>query len=266
MWAINWCFCHNGQVPLFEDHPNYQLGVRRSDDGNNSTINHQQQEQQRYYNPIGTTDSEATFCAILNALRNEFLTTMPSLPVLYEKIQSLCTEIVEYNPTGTILNFLLTCGPYVMWVYSWPGKRPGSTVWNGLYYSVRDQSANISDEDIDVMVSVKNNDDNGTKQQNMASNGNQQTINGKYSSENRNNICIVATKPLTTDDDWIELKPGELILLDEGIPNVTPTELFRVELQGHGMSNDGKVLNPPKLQEDMRRYAINPEYFVGSGI
>ena len=34
-----------------------------------------------FYHPIGDTDSEAVFCAILNALRAEF-NELPTLPVL----------------------------------------------------------------------------------------------------------------------------------------------------------------------------------------
>jgi hypothetical protein len=54
------------------------------------------------------------------------------------RLQSLCHEIVDYNQDETILNFLLTCGPHVLWVYSWPGSRPGSNFWNGLHYTVHE--------------------------------------------------------------------------------------------------------------------------------
>lgn len=96
---MNWCFAHNGEVPLFEDHPDHFLGDASGE---------------RFYYPVGNTDSEAAFCAILNALRAEFTDSMPSLPVLYEKLQKLCQEIVEYDKQGTILNFLLLCGPHIL--------------------------------------------------------------------------------------------------------------------------------------------------------
>jgi len=222
MWAFNWCFAHNGQVPLFVDHPDHFLGNVMGD---------------RTFVPIGNTDSEATFCAILNALRAEFTDHMPSLPVLYEKLQSLCQEIVDYDPKGTILNFLLTCGPHVLWVYSWPGARPGSKVWNGLHYTVRTNGM-TGDESNDMFVSVKSPD----------------------------LVSIVATAPLTEDETWIELQPGELVVLDEGIPYVTARELFNVELHGHGLNNAGKVLNPPPLIEDMKLYQFEPDFFVAGGI
>lgn len=227
MWALNWCFCHNGQVPLFDDHPSHVLGDVQGE---------------RFYYPVGETDSERTFCAILNALRAQFPDTMPSLPDLFAALQALCREIVDYDRNNTILNFLLTCGPHVLWVYSWPGKRPGSDVWNGLHYVVRtaNDTTNYSDEDISVRFPRLIEDDSS--------------------------ICIVATKPLADHTDWIELNAGELVVLDNGIPYVTARDLFHVELKGHGLNNYGKALRRPRLEEDMRRYQFDPNFFVGDGI
>lgn len=201
---------------------------------------------ERVYFPIGDTDSEAVFCALLNALRAEFPDTMPSLPVLYESLQKLCRQIVKYDPKGTILNFLLTCGPHVLWVYSWPGKRPGSKVWNGLHYTVRSNTTQLTDTDYSFDIRVGG-------------------ANGRESC--CNSCCIVATKPLTHDEEWLELKPGELILFDNGLPHVSAVELFKVEIDGHGLDHDGRAtIQPPRLEEDMRRYALQPEYFVAGGI
>jgi len=225
MWGIQWCFCHNGQVPLLEDHPNHFLGDIQGE---------------RVFFPVGNTDSEAVFCALLNALRAQFTDTMPSLPVLYESLQELCKEVVDYDRKETILNFMLTCGPHVLWVYSWPGRRPGSQVWNGLHYAVRGTSTNLGDEEVVVDVSMAGSKDD--------------------------RVCVVATKPLTDDEEWVELKPGELILVDNGLPHVSARDLFHVEMRGHGLSNDGKVLDPPRLEEDMRRYEFNPEFFAAGGI
>jgi hypothetical protein len=79
-------------MPLFDDCPDTWLGPV---DG------------ERFYYPVGNTDSEKGFCAILNALRAQFPDTMPSLPVLHEILGKLCQEIVDYDSKGTILNFLL---------------------------------------------------------------------------------------------------------------------------------------------------------------
>eukprot|EP00957_Ditylum_brightwellii_P115480 8808659-Ditylum_brightwellii.AAC.1 len=75
------------------------------------------------YHPVGDTDSEAVFCAILHALKAEFH-TLPTLPVLYQTPQRLCAEIVSRKESQSIVNFLLGCGQYTLFAYSWPGARP----------------------------------------------------------------------------------------------------------------------------------------------
>lgn len=162
-------------------------------------------QQERFFRPVGSTDSEAAFCAILNALRAEFSTEMPPLPILTEKIQSLCQEIVNYNPNETILNFILSIGPHTMFVYSWPGRRPGSKVWNGLHYTVRNNPSSV-----------------GYHKQNTIS----QFIKHRQYSQN---TCVVATKPLTTNEEWIEVKSGELIVVKKGTPYATPADWLRQE-------------------------------------
>ena len=155
MWGITWCFAHNGDVPYF-DRSNFATGHDCCDDDIYNTaprMNKQvkecvkipwignsigvKDEGDRAYNPVGHTDSEAVFCAILNALRARF-ETLPTLPVLHDAIASLCDEIVMKDESvgshNTILNFLLGCGPHIQFAYSWPGAREGSSVWNGLHY------------------------------------------------------------------------------------------------------------------------------------
>jgi predicted glutamine amidotransferase len=226
MWGIQWCFCHNGQVPLFDGSAHNGTDHRLGEVIDTDPI----------YFPVGDTDSEAVFCALLNALRARFTDTMPSLPVLYDYLQLLCQQIVSHDPDGTILNFLLTCGPHVLWVYSWPGKRPGSSTWNGLHYTVRGKSTSLGDRNYTVDITIPKND----------------------------NVCIVATAPLTHDEEWVEIKRGELLLMDNGRPHVSHRDLFHVELQGHGL--EGKRLPPPRLEEDMRMYQFEPAFFVAGGI
>lgn len=200
MWGINWCFAHNGTVPKYSDnkpYTDYALLGRT----NPSEI---------FYHPVGKTDSEATFCAILNALRAEF-TELPTLPLLYETLQRLCAQIVDGDEEGTILNFLLGCGQYTQFAYSWPGSRPGSKVWNGLHYTVRKppfQSAKLTDVDYSLDFSRCTNPND--------------------------RVAVIATAPLT-DEDWTEFKRGELLMFDNGLAFSELYDCHEVEKQGRGL-------------------------------
>ena len=58
------------------------------------------------FHPVGDTDSESLFCAILNALRAEY-DSPPALPDLYKSVQQFCAEAIEGEEETAILNFLL---------------------------------------------------------------------------------------------------------------------------------------------------------------
>jgi len=201
MWGINWCFTHNGDVPKFSNFDSCQnplLGLTGSIE--NCT-----------YHPVGDTDSEAVFCAILNALKAEFH-TLPTLPLLYQTLQRLCAEIVSGEESQSIVNFLLGCGQYTLFAYSWPGARPGSSVWNGLYYTIRKppfSTAKLADIDYSVDFS-------------------------KLTNEN-DRVAVIATKPLTVDEHWKEFKRGQLLMFDNGLPYSELYDCDEVEQQGRGL-------------------------------
>jgi len=201
MWGIQWSFCHNGEVPKYShiDPCEYPLL------GNTGC------RQNCTYHPVGDTDSEAVFCAILNALKAEF-NTLPTLPVLYETIQRLSAEIVSGDEELTIFNFLLGCGQYTLFAYSWPGARPGSSVWNGLFYTIRRppfSTAKLADVDYAVDFS-------------------------KLTTP-ADRVAVIATKPLTVDEDWKEFKRGQLLMFDNGLPYSELYDCDEVEQEGRGL-------------------------------
>ena len=227
MWGIVWTFAHNGEVPMFtfKNAPNPNTpregGCGAGLDGRIETCGSGISGgmpllgrcREAVYHPVGDTDSEAVFCAMLNALRAEF-TTLPTLPVLYEAIQRLCSEIIREKESETIFNFLLGCGQFTMFAFSWPGSRPGSTVWNGLHYLVRFppfSKAELKDTD----YAVDFNDTNG----------------------DNDRVAIIATKPLTTNEKWKEFKRGELLMFDYGLPYSRPYECAAIERCGRGLSS-----------------------------
>eukprot|EP00586_Coscinodiscus_wailesii_P005565 CAMPEP_0172489262 /NCGR_PEP_ID=MMETSP1066-20121228/19158_1 /TAXON_ID=671091 /ORGANISM="Coscinodiscus wailesii, Strain CCMP2513" /LENGTH=533 /DNA_ID=CAMNT_0013256985 /DNA_START=394 /DNA_END=1995 /DNA_ORIENTATION=+ len=201
MWGIYWSFAHNGEVPKYSNKPyvEYPLLGRVS---NRTEV---------FYHPVGDTDSEAVFCAILNALRAEF-TELPTLPVLYETLQRLCAQIVEGDEELTILNFLLGCGQYNLFAYSWPGSRPGSKVWNGLHYTIRKppfSKAKLADVDYSVDFST--------------------------CTTPADRVAVIATAPLTVDEEWKEFKRGQLLMFDRGLAFSESYETHEVETQGRGL-------------------------------
>mmetsp|Transcript_2353 Transcript_2353/g.5079 ORF Transcript_2353/g.5079 Transcript_2353/m.5079 type:complete len:587 (-) Transcript_2353:241-2001(-) len=249
MWGIRWTFAHNGEVPKFTVNPqqdesgganlnlnlNLNLTVpllmgtgrmagssgNEKDGSDAATANANTTttstapccQQTTFYHPVGDTDSEAVFCAMLNALRSEF-TTLPTLPVLYEAIQRLCCEIVRGHESETIFNFLLGCGQFTMFAFSWPGSRKGSQVWNGLHYLVRYPPFSTAKlKDVDYKVDF--NETNGENDR----------------------VAIIATKPLTTNENWKEFKRGQLLMFDRGLPYSRPYECAEAERCGRGLNS-----------------------------
>ena len=192
IWGIPFVFAHNGDVPEFS-HSNsrsrqIRLGRNRQCKEGDDFI--------FYYTPVGTTDSEAIFCAMLNEMRNAF-EFPPSFSVLYTFLNEICMEIVKGDELDNciIFNFLLSCGEKSLFAFSWPGSRPGSNVWNGLYYIVRKhpfQMATLKDCDVVVDFSKVTTIDDC--------------------------VAVTATTPLTKDETWIEFKRGELLLFQKGKP------------------------------------------------
>lgn len=212
MWGIQWTFAHNGDVPNFG-----QLQKTTSREGacggHHAPMRMLGRCTEVTYHPVGDTDSESVFCAILNALRAEF-STLPTLPVLYEAIQKLLSEIVQGYEECTILNCLLGCGQYTMFAFSWPGSREGSAVWNGLHYLIRSPpftTARLKDEDYSVDFNKTNNEDD--------------------------RVAIIATKPLTTNEEWKEFGRGQLLMFDAGLPYSRPFECAAIERCGRGLSS-----------------------------
>ena len=151
------------------------------------------------FKPEGRTDSEQVFCAIMNGLNAKF-SSFPSLAELYSTIEELCLELVQ-KYEGTILNFLLGCGEGIQFAFSWPGSRPGSNTWNGLFYKQ-------VDNDDDSICSGMEDESTSSKEEN-------------------GQVAIIATKPLTNDDEssWVEFMRGDLLLFCNGQVFTSHTDL-----------------------------------------
>lgn len=207
--GVQMTFCHNGDCPHFgTTTPQQQLQNGRQEVAVHLPLLGQTTPSDVIYHPVGDTDSEAVFCAILNALHVEFPDGLPTLPVLHEFLSVLCNEIIAQHPESTIFNFLLGCGQHTLFAYSWPGKRPTSNVWNGLYYIVREATLN-TDDGIDF----------------------------RYVASSNERVAVITTKPLTEELGWTEFQRNELIMFNRGKPYRTPTCCQAAEEEGCGLTS-----------------------------
>ncbi len=129
LWGQQFLFAMNGDIPLY-------CNKREQNSGPFATI--------------GDTDSEAFFVDLLNYLYHEFGgNRYPPKLDLCQAISKYCSDITSsIGEEGIILNFILSSGPKTLFAYSHPGSRPGSSVWNGLYFTLSE------DLDRNVRVSV----------------------------------------------------------------------------------------------------------------
>ena len=186
LWDVDFVFAHNGDVPMFQ-------GKGRANVWLGGTV-----PRKTVFQPVGDTDSEALFCAILNSLSARF-DSMPPLPILHDYINTLCKEVVSHDSRSTILNFLLAFGEQTQIVYSWPGRREGSTTWNGLHYKSEEQG----DTGRIAVIATKPLDESGEK-----------------------------------ESDSVEMKRGECLLFEKGEVHSAPEDSYQAELFALNLFDD----------------------------
>jgi len=129
------------------------------------------------FRPVGNTDSELAFCWLLQELDKSHA-GVPSVEELSRTLAELVPQIAKH---GTF-NFLLSNGQ-ALWTHA-------STQ---LYYVLRQhpfKHVHLKDDDVSVDLASLN------------------------SAQDR--LAIVVTEPLTTDEDWVAMAPGELLVFVDG--------------------------------------------------
>ncbi|MCV2217096.1 class II glutamine amidotransferase [Thauera sp. Sel9] len=124
------------------------------------------------FSPVGTTDSEHAFCFMLQELERRFGMRQPNIEALHEALEELNRQIAALGS----FNYLLSCGQGLFAHCS-----------TSLYHVERAYpfaQASLIDCDLRVDFGRLNHLDDS--------------------------ICVVATKPLTTDERWIAFEAGEL--------------------------------------------------------
>jgi glutamine amidotransferase len=155
LWGRHFTFAHNGTVRRVKGH----LGAGR-------------------FRPIGTTDSDYAFCAVMNRLERAFPKGYPEPAALALAVARAAREIGAY---GTF-NFLLADGSQLF-----------ARCATRLCYIIRKApftKATLADDDLEVDFSSV--------------------------TTPHDRVAVVATAPLTRDEEWTVGKPGEMWVFRKG--------------------------------------------------
>lgn len=128
--------------------------------------------------PVGNTDSEKVFCWFMQELRKRHGNTYPGAEQLFSSITELSKEAGKYGE----FNFLMSNGSLLLAHCS-----------TNLTYIVRKApfaTARLKDQDM--------------------------TVDFSSVTTSQDRVAIIATTPLTDDEQWTTLEPGTLWLFEEG--------------------------------------------------
>lgn len=132
------------------------------------------------FSPVGRTDSELAFCYLLEQLYAQFPNGEPSATALYAAIAVLSREIATHG----VFNFLLSNGT---WQFAHCSTKLSYLVRQYPFYH-----AHLVDEEISIDFSQV--------------------------TTPQDRVAVIATVPLTDNEAWITLMPGELLLFSDGKP------------------------------------------------
>jgi glutamine amidotransferase len=132
------------------------------------------------YRPVGNTDSETAFCYIMNSLFLRLGDTCPGPEALFDELHALTLEIGAHGE----FNFLLSNGDWLM-----------AHCASRLAYIVRQapfSHAHLADQDMTVDFSEVTTPDD--------------------------RVAVIATTPLTDNEQWETVPPGTLLHFHDGAP------------------------------------------------
>lgn len=153
IWGEYWVFAHNGNLQKF----NINSG--------------------EFFNPVGTTDSEAAFCYLLEQLRQRFR-YKPKDKELFAAITEITHELRQYG----LFNYMLSNGDWLI--------AHASTL---LFYIIRQApfgEAALVDEDVFIDFSA---------------------VTTPF-----DRVAVITTLPLTCNEKWEQLAVNELIMFRQG--------------------------------------------------
>ncbi len=136
---------------------------------------------QGWFRPVGETDSERAFCFLLEKLRARFPDAQPEPGRLYAALRELTAEIAAHGE----FNYLLSNGDCL---FAYCATR--------LSYIVRQApftEAHLKDRDV--------------------------TVDFREITGAADRVAIIATLPLTDNETWAAIAPGQLLMFCNGMPS-----------------------------------------------
>ena len=168
-----------GVVSLENTHPFVrELWGRYWIFAHNGTLNDFSPQLEGVYRPVGGTDSERAFCHMLERLRARFPAEQPPLEDCFAAIQEMTADIAAHGR----FNFLLSNGEYLF-----------AHCYDNLCYVLRHApfaQAHLIDQDVTVDFNALTTPDD--------------------------KVAVIATTPLTDNEAWTRMQPGELIAFRHG--------------------------------------------------
>ncbi|WP_299183244.1 class II glutamine amidotransferase [uncultured Neptuniibacter sp.] len=133
-----------------------------------------------FYHPVGTTDSEYAFCWLLGELRTRFPQRPESFSEVSAFIHQLCEELRELG----VFNMLLTESTHL---FAFCGSKLS---WITRKAPFGEASLTDCEMTVDFVKETTPEDI----------------------------VTVIATVPLTENEEWVSLKPGELVTFVQGLP------------------------------------------------
>ncbi|MGF1749765.1 class II glutamine amidotransferase [Vibrio cionasavignyae] len=170
---------NRGQVNLENTHPfTRELWGRYWTFAHNGQLSDYQSLRTGRHRPVGETDSELSFCWLLSKLEDRFPEPPQDMMAMFAYVAECCDELRQFG----VYNMMLSDGEFVM-----------TFCTNHLYWITRKApfgKATLLDEDV--------------------------TINFQVETTPNDVVSVIATQPLTGNETWHRMKPGEFNLFHFG--------------------------------------------------
>ncbi|OBX37086.1 glutamine amidotransferases class-II [Halomonas elongata] len=169
-----------GQVRLANTHPfTREMWGRPWCYAHNGQLSHEwKQLPLSFYQPVGDTDSEHAFCWLMGELRRAF----PEPPADRDALWRYLHELCEHLRTFGVFNLLLADGESL---YTYCSTKLAHITRRAPF-----GRASLSDAELAV---------------NFAEHTTPNDV-----------VSIIATEPLTDNEDWVRMEPGELLVWRDG--------------------------------------------------